>query len=49
MQQLEFILLSCVALPYILYYIGGIIAIGQEAKEERETKEKRKKDEVKRR
>ncbi|CAK1253530.1 hypothetical protein [Fructobacillus tropaeoli] len=49
MQQLEFILLSCVALPYILYYVGGIIAIGQEAKEEREAKEKRKKDEGERR
>lgn len=47
MQQLEFILLSCVALPYILYYIGGIIAIGQESKAEREAKQKRKKTKLK--
>lgn len=48
MKALELILLSCVAMPYVLYYVGGIIAIGQENKAERKSKEQRKAEETER-
>lgn len=44
MQKLEFIFLSCIAMPYILYYMGGIIAIGQESRAERKIKEQKNKE-----
>ncbi|MBC9119427.1 hypothetical protein [Fructobacillus fructosus] len=46
MKELEFILLSCVAMPYVLYYVGGIIAIGQESQLERKIREEKKKEKM---